>query len=132
MGDQKVGSRITTRLERVARDGQESGLWVYRNPFLHRQDGVINVRNRADSGIPAERVALEEYQEAVKEVLGAGGPCSRETLITGARTLLGFNRTGSILLACIEQAINLLVADGVVGHAAEGLGLRDDRSGDGV
>jgi len=132
MGDQKVGSRITARLERVARDGQESGLWVYRNPFLYRRDGVINVRNRADSGIPAERVALEEYQEAVKKVLDAGGPCSRETVVTGVRTLLGFNRTGSKLQALIDQAIDLLIADGVVGHAAEGLGLRDDRSGDGV
>jgi len=127
LGDRKAGSRIVARLDEVSRAGHRNGRWVYRNHYFFRRDGKVDVRSRAATGIPGERVASEEYQAAVRDVLAEIGPCSEDELVVGVRTLLGFNRTGAKLQTRIDEAIRLLIDDGVVGHAANGLGLRDER-----
>lgn len=75
-------------------------------------------------GIPAERICPEEYREAVLTVLRSGHGCPRAELMNEVRSLLGFNRTGSILEEQIAKAIEVLLAEEILGEGSTGILLR--------
>jgi hypothetical protein len=72
----------------------------------------------------AEHICPEEYREAALMVLRTGSTFSREDLKTEVRSLLGYGRTGRLLDAAIESAIQELLAGGLAGEASAGIRLR--------
>jgi very-short-patch-repair endonuclease len=124
MWGSRAGSRIQARIAEVTRAAERDGLLVRRGPFLWRRDGALTVRSRAGTRIPAERIAPEEYREAVRAVLASGHAFSRAQLTTEVRSVLGFARTGAALDETIGRAIDELLAAGVLGEASAGLCLR--------
>jgi hypothetical protein len=56
--------------------------------------------------------------------LVAGAGVRREAVLTAARTALGFERTGPMLSAALEAAIDRLVERGVIGEGSDGYRLR--------
>jgi len=81
------------------------------------------VRDRSDSGIGADRIAPEEYDAAIRLVLAVGQAVRHETLLTEARSLLGFERTGSTLSAALDAALGRLLATGEIGEGSAGYKL---------
>jgi very-short-patch-repair endonuclease len=120
-GDQRVGPRIAHQLESALATAERRGVIVRRGGFVYLPSGEVQVRSRAGTEIPAERIAPEEYREIVLLVLRANGARPRDALIAAVRTVLGFNRTGSKLEERIGQAIDSLVHAGDVGEGSTGL-----------
>jgi hypothetical protein len=84
----------------------------------------IRVRSRAGTDILGERIALEEYRQAVIGVLKGRGSRDRAGLVTDVRTVFGFARTGAILEKRINVAIDSAITLGVIGEGSIGLALR--------
>ena len=76
------------------------------------------------AGIPAERIAPEEYRAAVIMVLERGGGFARPALVTEVRSVLGFARTGATLDEAIGSVLDAMLADGVLGEGSTGVRLR--------
>lgn len=123
-GDQKVGSRIGRDLDSALALAQHRGLIVRRKGFAWLPNGEARPRSRAGTGIPADRIAPEEYEAAALTVLRTGTR-PRKDLIAGTRMLLGFNRTGSKLEERIEEAVDYLVRDGRIGEGSGGMAIID-------
>jgi hypothetical protein len=123
-GEGRVGSRIAARVEAAVRAAARQGAVRLRGEFVWRADETLQVRSRAGQGIPAERIAPEEYREAVLLVLRAQGARPRRELTAAVRAALGFARTGARLDEAIGEAIDGLLHAGVVGEGSGGLGLR--------
>jgi hypothetical protein len=122
--DQRVGARIRERVRDAIRRVGATGTIVSRGEFLWADPPVCAVRDRAATGIGAERIAPEEYDAAVLSTLVAGAGVRREAVLTAARTALGFERTGPMLSAALEAAIDRLVERGVIGEGSDGYRLR--------
>jgi very-short-patch-repair endonuclease len=120
----RVGTRIMARISEICRAAERDGLLVYRDGFVLRSDGVCMVRSRAGTRIPAERIAPEEYDEAVLMVLQGGYGFARSELINEVRAVFGFSRTGAQLEVAISSAIDHLLARGIVGEGSAGIRLR--------
>ena len=103
---------------------ERSNLVRRRGDFVWLPAGAFKVRSRADTRIPAERIAPEEYREAVLMVLRAAGAMLRGDLAAEVRAVFGFNRLGWVLEEAIGGAIDALLAAGVIGEGASGLTLR--------
>ncbi len=121
----RVGSRIERRLAEACGAAERSGSLERRGDFIWLPGGVIVVRSRVGTSIPAERIPPEEIREAVLLVLRAGSLDRRE-LINQVRTLFGFNRTGTKLQAAIGAVVDTLLADGTLGEGSSGVRLRDE------
>jgi hypothetical protein len=87
-------------------------------------DGSVQVRSRAGTKITPERIAPEEYREAVLMILRAGDGLERKALVNAVRALFGFSRTGTTLDAAINAVINTLLAEEVLGEGSMGIKLR--------
>jgi very-short-patch-repair endonuclease len=123
-GEGRVGSRIAERIRDLVRVAAQHDRIRLRGEFVWRaEDGAPEVRSRAGQRIPAERIAPEEYREAVLLVL-RGGARPRRELTAEVRALLGFARTGAKLEECIGEAIDSLLRAGAVGEGSGGLGVR--------
>lgn len=122
--DTKAGSRIQAAIRAAASDAARLNQVQRRGPFYWRPDGACRVRSRSDAGIPGDRIAPEEYSEAIKLVLRNGQCLQRQTLITEVRGVMGFNRTGAVLEEAIGNVVDALLAAGVLGEASAGLTLR--------
>ena len=59
----------------------------------------------------------------MRVVLAGGTAVRHETLLAEARTLLGFERTGSTLSAALDAAIGRLLAGGEIGEGSAGYRL---------
>jgi very-short-patch-repair endonuclease/DNA polymerase III delta prime subunit len=90
--------------------------------FKYEQNQVV-VRSRAGTRIPAERIAPEEYQEAILMILRNRDSVDRRDLINTVRALLGFGRTGTNLESSINAAIEDLLNRRVIGEGSLGLKL---------
>jgi hypothetical protein len=73
---------------------------------------------------PAERIAPEEYRQAVLQVLRARGVRPRRELTADVRSLFGCARTGARLEEAIGEAIEGLLHAGLLGDGSGGLGMR--------
>jgi hypothetical protein len=82
------------------------------------------MRSRSGLRIPGDRIAPEEYREALLAVLADGHAFSRVQLINEVRAVFGFSRTGPVLDEAIGLAITLLLQEGKLGEAHNGLRLR--------
>ncbi len=121
---QKSGSNIAARVMEVLRLLEQAKHIKIRGEFIWKIGGEIRVRSRNGVPIPAERIAPEEIREAVLLVLGDGHKFNKPNLINEIRTIFGFNRTGASLQHVIEQAIDDLLSEGIVGEGSTGIGLR--------
>jgi hypothetical protein len=97
-----------------------------RGDFFWRTEakGKCKIRNRAGTGIPANRIAPEELREAIRRVLMSGHTLSRHLLVNEVRSVFGFNRTGAILDEAINREIDAMLVDGKVGEGSIGIRLR--------
>jgi very-short-patch-repair endonuclease len=120
----RAGSRIRARIREACSAANRSQVIQSRGEFYWNASGSCHVRTRAGTRIPAERVAPEEYQQAVLAVLGTGHGFSRSQLTTEVRAVFGFNRTGAALDEAIGEAIDLLLVQQKIGEASIGIRLR--------
>lgn len=120
-GDARVGTRIERRLEEALAGSEQRGAILRRGDFVYLPDGGVTVRSRAATGIPAERIAPEEYRAAVLLVLDARGRRARPALAADVRGVLGFSRTGAKLEARITEALDALLQAGEIGETSTGL-----------
>jgi hypothetical protein len=120
----RAGSRVQSRILEACKDAAGSRLLERPGEFFWRTGSPCRVRSRANTRIPAERIAPEEFQEAVLMVLASGHAFSRPQLTTEVRSVLGFSRTGASLEESIAGAIDALLAQGKIGEASTGIRLR--------
>jgi len=92
--------------------------------FVSAPGAAVAVRSRAGTHIPPERVAPEEYRQAILTVLGTGQGFSREQLSNEVRALLGFGRATEPLHQAVEAQVSALLAAGQLGEGSTGLTLR--------
>ena len=122
----RAGSRITNRIAEIVKM-----LWkIYRidvrDKFIWKLNGETNVRSRNETQIPAERIAPEEVKKAILLVLRAGqSGFTRPELVNEARAVFGFSRTGAALQQVINDAIDVLLAKGLIGEGSLGIALRE-------
>lgn len=125
-GYNQVGQAMMRRIRAVAEECARQEIIRLRGDFIfksHVNDNV-RVRSRAGTRIPPERIAPEEYKEAVLMVLRAGDGRERRSLTNAVRSLFGFNRTGTTLDAEINDAIDDLLAKEIIGEGSAGIKLR--------
>ena len=120
----RAGSRIQAKIREACTAAEHNRVIQRRGPFCWSAKGTLELRSRAGTRIPAERIPPEEYQQAVLAVLGTGHGFSRAQLTTEVRAVLGFNRTGAALDEAIGAAIDALLSEGKVGEASTGIRLR--------
>jgi very-short-patch-repair endonuclease len=123
-GEGRVGSRIAARIRQAVDAAARRGAVQLRGDFVWSAAGAVSVRSRAGQGIPAERIAPEEFREAVLQVLRARGVLPRRELTAAVRSVFGFARTGARLEEAIGGAIDGLLREGAVGEGSGGLGVR--------
>ena len=68
----KAGSRIQAAFRAAADLADRQAQVQSRGPFFWRPDGTCQVRSRAETGIPGDRIAPEEFVEAIKLALAGG------------------------------------------------------------
>jgi very-short-patch-repair endonuclease len=124
MWSSRVGTRIMARISEVCRAAERDGLLIQQDGFILRPDGRCMVRSRAGTRIPAERIAPEEYREAILLVLRDGHGFTRPELSNEVRAVLGFGRAGAQLETAISNALNDLLAHSVVGEGSTGITIR--------
>ena len=124
MWGSRAGTRIKARVAEICQAAEREKLLIQRAGFELHPDERCTVRSRAGMRIPAERIAPEEYREAVLCVLRTGHGFNRSELINEVRTVLGFSQTRGQLEAAIGGAIDQLLTGGVVGEGSAGITLR--------
>ena len=105
-----------------AREGQI----LLRSDFVYPSDPLheITVHSLTGTRSAPERIPPEEYREAVLMVLRAGDGLARLALIKAVRALLGFSRNGPALEDAIRTAIDVLLAEEILGEGSTGIRLR--------
>ncbi len=119
-----AGSRIQSRIMQVLRLMERAKLIEIRGDFFWKIDGELRLRSRNKTNIPAERIAPEEIRELILLILRDGHKFSKQNLINEVRTIFGFSRTGASLQQAIENVIENLLHEGLVGEGSTGIGLR--------
>jgi hypothetical protein len=122
-----VGSRIQARIAEATLAAERDRVIARRGNFLWPRDlapADAPVRSRTGMRMAPDRIAAEEYQAAIRAILGSGHGFSRGQLTTEVRSVLGFGRTGAALDEAIGGVIDALVADGTLGESSSGLRLR--------
>ncbi|HEX2204490.1 MAG TPA: DUF3320 domain-containing protein [Longimicrobium sp.] len=124
-GLSRAGSRVEARIAQALDVAAQAGKLERRGDFVWRADGSFALRSRAGTRIPAERIAPEEYRDAVVRVLRATGGLPRKELTAQVRALFGFSRTGARLEEAIGAVIDALLAEGAAGEGSTGVRLRE-------
>lgn len=125
----KAGSRIQDAIRNACRLSERKGTVTRRGPFYWRPDAWCRPRSRAEAGIPGDRIAPEEYAEAIRLVLAGSQAFPRQALITETRAVMGYSRTGAVIEQAIGNVVDALVAAGVLGEGSRGLMLRESAPG---
>lgn len=123
---QRTGNNITTKIKEITFALQEHKRLEIRGEFIWKPDEEFLVRSRKGTNIPAERIAREEVQEAILQVLRAGQGFTRQELVNEARGVFGFSRTGPALQQTIDSAIESLLLKGLIGEGSLGIALRTE------
>jgi len=126
MWGQKTGNNIISRIEQISSALQQHNRLEIRGEFIWKPGGAFSVRSRKETNIPAERIAPEEVQEAILQVLRTGQGFTRQELVNEARAVFGFSRTGPALQQVIDSAIEHLLVKGLVGEGSLGIAIRRD------
>jgi very-short-patch-repair endonuclease len=122
----RAGSRITSRIAEIVQLLRQANRLELRGEFVWKPNGEFQLRSRSGTQIPAERIAPEEVQEAILQVLRAGkSGFTRPELVNEARAVFGFNRTGAALQQVINDAVDALLAKGLIGEGSLGIALRE-------
>ena len=122
--DKRLGARIEKRIEAAAKRVEKAGLMRRRGDFLWSGTNRVTVRSRAGLNTQPDRIAPEEYDQAIRLILAEGHSFPRQTLINEVRALLGFSRTGTHLQQAISDAIDRLMTANVLGEGSAGVCLR--------
>ena len=120
---QRAGNQIQARVREALGDACRAGRLVRAGDFLTLPNGTVKVRSRAGSGIPMERVAPEEVQAAIRDVLSAIGSADKTDLIARVRGMFGFQRTGTTIENCVSDSIQTLLQAKEVGEGPRGVAL---------
>jgi very-short-patch-repair endonuclease len=126
MWSQRAGPRIQSRIIDACRSAENRGVIQRRGDFYWSisTSEKLPVRSRFGTKIPANRVAPEEYREAITLILAKGHAFSRPELVKEVRAVFGFSRTGAILDEAINREVNFMLRAGKVGEGSTGIGLR--------
>jgi very-short-patch-repair endonuclease/DNA polymerase III delta prime subunit len=125
-GYDRAGSAMMQRIQKVVHEMAQAKKLLLRGEFVFGKNLLETpVRSRAGTGIPAERIAPEEYRAAIEMILQAGDGFDRKVLTNKVRSLFGFNRTGANLEAAIGGAIAILLEEGTIGEGSTGIKLRE-------
>ena len=121
---QRAGSRISRRILSVVQSLSEDLRVDFQSDFVQTMFGPVSVRSRIGTGIPVDRVSPAEIGEAVLLVLQNGHCFDRTTLINHVRSVFGFERTGDKVKSAVENTIEILLRDEMIGEGSLGIGLR--------
>jgi hypothetical protein len=126
MWGQRAGPRIQSRIMEACQSAENSGVIQRRGDFFWSilSAEKLPVRSRFGTKIPANRVAPEEYREAITLILAKGHSFSRQELVKEVRAIFGFSRTGAILDEAINREVDFLLQSGRVGEGSTGIRLR--------
>jgi very-short-patch-repair endonuclease len=126
MWGQRAGPRIQARIMEACRSAENRGVIQRRGDFYWSISAPdkIPVRSRFGTKIPANRVAPEEYREAISLILAKGHAFSRHELVKEVRAVFGFSRTGAILDEAINREVDFMLQKGKVGEGSTGIRLR--------
>jgi very-short-patch-repair endonuclease len=124
----KAGSRIQARVQTVAARMISIGTLRRRGDFFSGASDQCPVRSRALTKIPADRIAPEEFEQAIMLVLAAGHSLPRPTLTAEVRSVLGYSRTGAIIEDAVSDAISRLLTAGRLGEGSTGLAARTPKT----
>lgn len=126
-GYDRVGPKMMRRIRAVTEASAQRGRISLREDFVFAAPSTGNmiIRSRAGTKIPPERIAREEYREAILTVLRTGTGLERKMLINAVRSLFGFSRTGTILEAAIGTAIDELLSEQIVGAGSTAITVRE-------
>jgi very-short-patch-repair endonuclease len=119
----RVGSRIQARIIQAC-DHAEGGKLIDRRDDFYWSVSCLGkcvFRSRAGTKISGDRIAPEEYQEAILAVLEQGHAFARPQLVNEVRSVFGFSRTGAVLDEAINSAISALLARGELGEGSTGV-----------
>jgi hypothetical protein len=122
----RVGTRIAAKVQETLALAVQRGLVATRGDFVWSTSGaaaeaVVPVRSRAGMRVTAERIAPEEVQATIVQVLGACGGMTRDELLAEVRQVLGVGRA---LAPTLDAALSRLVTSGRVGEGSAGYALR--------
>jgi hypothetical protein len=122
----RVRSRIQARILDACQAVERGGRIQRRSDFFWSttSGGRCTVRSRSGLKIPGDRIAPEEYREAILAILANGHAFARAQLTNEVRAVFGFSRTGAILDEAIGAAITALLQEDKLGEASTGLRLR--------
>lgn len=126
MWGQRAGPRIQSRIIEACRSAENRGVIQRRGEFYWSisTPDKVPVRSRFGTKIPANRVAPEEYREAITLILANGHAFSRHELVKEVRAVFGFSRTGAILDEAINREVDFMLQAGRVGEGSTGIRLR--------
>jgi very-short-patch-repair endonuclease len=122
----RAGSRIQALILTACESAERGGITRRRGDFYWSasSDQKCPLRSRSGTKIPADRIADEEYQEAICAVLSEGHAFSLDHLTSEVRGVFGFSRTGPVLETTIKRVIEGLLRDGKLGEGSTGIRLR--------
>ena len=122
----RLGSRIQGRIAQVCTAVERDCLIQRRGEFLWSLSSTekCGFRSRRGTGMSGDRIAPEEYREAILAVLDAGHAFVRDQLTNEVRALFGFSRTGAILDEAIGSTSTAMLQEGVLGEASTGIRVR--------
>lgn len=128
MFQRRAGSRIQARIKWAAQTAERDGTVRRIGSFYWANGQSCVARSRKNTGIPATRIAPEEYEQAIRSVVKCGHAFARSELTNEVRAVFGFDRTGALLDQSITAAIDRMLASGVLGEASTGIQLRGKTS----
>jgi len=122
----KAGQRIQERILTACEHVQRGKIINQRGDFYWSisSEGRCKFRSRVGTKIPGDRIAPEEYEQAIIAILSEGHTFSPTQLVNEVRSVFGFSRTGPILDEAINSAIDSLTRQGKLGEGSTGIGLR--------
>jgi very-short-patch-repair endonuclease len=120
----RLSSRISKRIEEALEAAVRERSVERRGDFVWKPGRPCRVRSRTGIRIPPERIAPEEYQEAIRLVLQSAGTLSKQELIAEVRSVLGYGRASQALADACEQAIGQMLANRELGEGSTGFALR--------
>jgi hypothetical protein len=124
MWGNKAGSRIQARIQSVASRLVDKGFIRRRAEFFWGESQSCPVRSRSQTRIPADRIAPEEFEQAILTILAGRHCLPRPVLTAEVRSLLGYSRTGAIIEEAVSEAISRLLTSGYLGEGSTGLAVR--------
>lgn len=123
----RLGSRIQARIVQACDSAESGGVVTRRGDFYWSLSSAdkCNIRSRSGTRIPGDRIAPEEYHNAILAVLAKGHALSQTQLVNEVRSVFGFSRTGAVLDEAINSAIAILLTRGELGEGSTGIRIRN-------